>query len=77
MQRVEKEYRSILGLLNYYARDSRPDIAYAASWLARFATKITEKKWALLKRVAVYTIKTQFVTEFRRSPATRPARVDV
>lgn len=36
-----KTFRKHLGALNFLARDSRPDAAFAASWLGKQTTKLT------------------------------------
>lgn len=39
--RTIRTYRKHLGALNFLARDSRPDAAFAASWLGKQTTKLT------------------------------------
>jgi hypothetical protein len=48
------QYRSLLGSLLYMSNWSRPDIAYAVGYCARFAKEPTKKHWDALVRILQY-----------------------
>lgn len=47
-------YQSLIGSVMYLAVNTRPDIAYATSFLCRFNTCYTEVHWKAAKRVLRY-----------------------
>ena len=47
-------YRELLGSLQYLVNATRPDICYAASYLARFASSFDNTHWECAKRVLKY-----------------------
>ena len=47
-------YISLVGELNYLATCTRPDIAFAVSYLSRFSAVPTVPLWAAAKRVLLY-----------------------
>ena len=52
-------YRSLMGLLNYIATISRPDVAFPASQLARFMREPTKLAYTQLCRVITYLYETR------------------
>ena len=50
----DKEYRQLIGSLNFLVSTVRPDLAFSCSWLSRFLDKPTEKKWSFAMRVLRY-----------------------
>jgi hypothetical protein len=44
-------YLLYIGILLYVAQGTRPDIAYATNYLARFSLNPDESHWAALKRL--------------------------
>ena len=50
----ESRYRSILGMVLYLAMGSRPDIAFAVSFLARFASNPDKRHWNAMKSLVKY-----------------------
>jgi hypothetical protein len=55
------KYRSCIGRLNHIATHTRPDIAYAASKLGRYAAKPSDYHWQAVKRVLRYLAGTPHV----------------
>jgi len=51
---VNKNYRGLIGAINYLANTSRPDLAYIAHCLSRFVSNPGEKHWIAAKRVLRY-----------------------
>jgi hypothetical protein len=49
-----RQYRAILGVLNYLACHTRPDIAFAVSYLSRFQQSPTADKVARVRDVVLY-----------------------
>lgn len=47
-------FRSLIGSLMYVAVNTRPDIAYATSYLSQFLTKFDKTHWLAAKRVLQY-----------------------
>ena len=47
-------YRSVIGALNYLTTCTRPDLAFAVNFLARFSSAPTVDHWEALKRVLRY-----------------------
>ena len=54
-----KNYRRALGGLLYAALVSRPDVAYAASYLGRFSSKCNEQHWIALQKLVCYLYQTR------------------
>jgi hypothetical protein len=57
---VISQYRSLLGALMHLATSTRPDIAFAVSYLARFVTSLTANKFARVVDVIKYLQGTSF-----------------
>ncbi|KNZ46946.1 hypothetical protein VP01_680g7 [Puccinia sorghi] len=53
-KRLNINYRSAVGLLNYISMHTRPDISFAISSLARFSTKPSIQHWHEVKKVWLY-----------------------
>lgn len=51
---IDVPYREVIGSLNYLAMISRPDIAYATSYLGRFLDKPSNDTWKAAKRILRY-----------------------
>lgn len=51
---IEVPFKELIGSLLYIAVNSRPDIAYAVSFLSRFLDKPTQELWTASKRVLRY-----------------------
>ncbi len=51
---IRQLYRSLVGALMYLATHTRPDIAFAVNFLARFMDKCTESHWMAAKRILRY-----------------------
>ena len=49
-----RQYLSLVGALNYLATCTRPDIAFAVSYLSRFSAIPTVPLWQAAKRVLLY-----------------------
>jgi len=52
-------YRELVGAMCYIASVSRPDISFAASYLARFTHCYTDKHWTAAKSVLAYLLATK------------------
>lgn len=52
------DYQQIIGCLMYLAVNTRPDIAFAASYLSQFNTKCGKTHWLAAKRVLQYLKRT-------------------
>ncbi|MBW0491420.1 hypothetical protein O181_031135 [Austropuccinia psidii MF-1] len=50
----DKEYLKRIGILLYIAQGSRPDIAYAVNYMARFAMCATTEHWTALEHLIAY-----------------------
>ncbi len=50
----QQQYQSLVGSLMYLSVCTRPDIAYAVSYLARFCSKPNRSHWTAAKRVLRY-----------------------
>ena len=50
----QKIYQSAVGSLLFLSVATRPDIAYAVSYVARFTSKPTKEHWLLVKRIMRY-----------------------
>ena len=58
-QRIDdREYRQLIGSLNFLVSTVRVDLAFSISWLSRFLDKPTEKTWTLALRVLRYLKRT-------------------
>ena len=67
-EKLVKPYQQLIGSLLYLAVTSRPDIAYAVTFLSQFNTKPTSKHFAAAKRVLRYLKgSTNFSLCFRKS----------
>ena len=55
---VITQYRSLLGALMHLANYTRPDIAFAVSYLARFVTSLTTDKFARVSDIIKYLLGT-------------------
>ncbi|KAJ0169668.1 hypothetical protein K1T71_014853 [Dendrolimus kikuchii] len=58
-QIIEVPYKELVGCLLYLSLNSRPDITYAVSYLARFLDKPTASLWKAGKRILRYIRGTQ------------------
>ncbi|KNZ60512.1 hypothetical protein VP01_1542g1 [Puccinia sorghi] len=58
-KRLNINYRSAVGLLNYISMHTRPDISFAVSSLARFSTKPGIQHWHEVKKVWLYLKRTK------------------
>lgn len=58
------EYRTKLGQLLFISRDSRPDLAYAASFLGQFSKRPTERSYRLLQRAISYAVTHPFIMHY-------------
>ena len=50
----QQAYQAIIGSLLYLSTKTRPDIAYAVGYVARFSAKPTKEHWTAVKRVLRY-----------------------
>jgi len=50
----EHVYRKLIGSLLYLSTNTRPDIAFAVSYLSQFCSKPSQKNWVEAKRVLRY-----------------------
>jgi hypothetical protein len=69
----DKDYRKALGMLNYLANGTRPDIAFAVSVLMRYASDPRPLHWRLVQRVIAYigtTIK--YAITYRKGGPVKP-----
>ncbi|MBW0536178.1 hypothetical protein O181_075893 [Austropuccinia psidii MF-1] len=51
---MDKAYLKRIGILLYIAQASRPDIAYAVNYLARFSLKTDQSHWHALEHLIAY-----------------------
>ncbi|MBW0540987.1 hypothetical protein O181_080702 [Austropuccinia psidii MF-1] len=54
MNSMDKPYLKRIGILLYIAQASRPDIAYAVNYLARFSLNTDQSHWAALDHLIAY-----------------------
>ena len=67
-QEVDVPYREALGCLNYLSQQTRPDIAFAVSFLSRFSESPRLAHWNAVKRIMRYLKETSgYGLMFRRS----------
>lgn len=62
MDKCNKPYRELVGSLMYLACTTRPDIMYAASYLARYLSCYDDQHWTEAKRALRYVIATKTYT---------------
>jgi hypothetical protein len=61
-------FRQILGIIMFVAGSTRPDIGFATIAISRVATRLTERGWGCLLRLAHYLVATrELCLTFRRS----------
>ncbi|MBW0548241.1 hypothetical protein O181_087956 [Austropuccinia psidii MF-1] len=58
---LDKKYLKGIGILLYIAQGSRPDISYAANYLARFSMGTNASHWEALEHLIVYIRKTRLM----------------
>jgi hypothetical protein len=51
---LEGPYREAIGMLNYVATNTRPDIAFATNALAQYTVKPNKARWDAVKRIMRY-----------------------
>src|SRR5262245_43192876 len=56
----KRRYQEIVGSLIYALITTRPDLAYAASLLGRFASHPTAEHWTVAKHVLRYLTRTKY-----------------
>ena len=69
----DKDYRKALGMLNYLANGTRPDIAFAVNVLMRYASDPRPFHWKLVQHVIAYTKTTiNYGITYKRGATIKP-----